>query len=64
MSSTQVAGLALARLNHASRDGRAPSSAIKGGANCATKATPGASFTGMWYPHPERLMSQSERLPS
>jgi len=64
MSSTQLAGLALARLSNLSREGRALSSAIKGGANCATKATPGASFVGMWYRHSERLMSQSERLPS
>jgi hypothetical protein len=31
---------------------------------CATRVLPGASFKSIWYFHPERLMSQSERLPS
>jgi len=62
ISTKQVAVLAVARLEGASGH-RALSSAIKPEANCA-KATPGASFTWMWYRDPERLMSQSERLPS
>lgn len=64
MSTKHVAYLALARLPESSGSHRALSSAINGGANCAPKATQGASFTGMWYRNPERLMSQSERLPS
>jgi hypothetical protein len=62
MSTQQVALLAVARPEGASGH-RASSLAIKAGANCA-KANPGASFTWMWYRNPERLMSQSERLPS
>jgi len=62
MSTKQVALLAAARLEGPSRH-RALSSAIKAGANCA-KDFPGASFTWMWYRNSERLMSQSERLPS
>jgi hypothetical protein len=64
MSIKRVAELASARLTGTSGYG-ALSSAIHAGANCATKATPGApSFTWMWYQNPVRLMSQSERLPS
>jgi hypothetical protein len=63
MSTKQLAVLAQARLAAACGHLGAPS-AINGGANGATKVTPGASFTGMWYPAPDRLMSQSERLPS
>jgi hypothetical protein len=62
MSTKHVALLTVARPEAASGLG-ASSSAIKAGANCA-KANPGASFTWMWYRNPERLMSQSERLPS
>jgi hypothetical protein len=60
MSTKHVALLTVARPEAASGLG-ASSSAIKAGANCA-KANPGASFK--WYRNPERLMSQSERLPS
>ena len=38
------------------------SPAARRGANGAEKA--GATFMWMWYRHPERLMSQGERLPS
>jgi hypothetical protein len=61
MSSKQAPGLASARLN----DGpKVPAlTSAHAGANCIGKAMPGASFTSEWY-RPERLMSQSERLPS
>ena len=62
-STKYAAALAAARLNQASGP-RTVRSAVQGGANCGTKAIPGASFTWMWYGNPERLMSQSERLPS
>jgi hypothetical protein len=62
MGSKHVAGLVLARHNQAFVV-PALTSAVKPGANCSFSAMPGASFTSRWY-LPERLMSQSERLPS
>jgi hypothetical protein len=62
MGSKHVAGLVLARHNQAFKV-PALTSAVDDGANCNLGAMPEASFTSRWY-LPERLMSQSERLPS
>ncbi|HUB70787.1 MAG TPA: hypothetical protein VL984_10230 [Acidimicrobiales bacterium] len=66
MSNKQSAQLAAARLTAAPGQNAGRPSVKSGlsGANGADKAIPGAAFTTMWYRHPERLMSQSERLPS
>jgi len=61
MSIKQATELTMARLDGASG---LPSPATRRGANGAEKANPGAAFTWAWYRHPERLMSQGERLPS
>ena len=64
MGTKQVTRLAAARLADPSGHLQA-SSAAQGMANCAIAAMPGGtSFTSKWYRNPERLMSQSERLPS
>jgi hypothetical protein len=63
MSTKQLAGLTGARVAEAS-GGRALSSLVRSGANCAIEAMPGAAFTSKWYRNPVRLMSQGERLPS
>jgi len=63
MNNAQIAQLAVTRLTTASGRG-ATSPSVQAGANGAKKAIPGAAFTAMWYRHPERPMSQSERLPS
>ena len=63
MNTQRVANLTAARPDAVSGHSTL-SSAIKPGANCAQVVLPGASFTRMWYRGPERLMSQSERLPS
>ena len=63
VNTKHAAALTAARLAQAPGQSAVPS-ALRGGANGATKAIPGTSFTGMWYRGTERLMSQSERLPS
>jgi hypothetical protein len=73
MGSTQVTGLAAARLegtcgHHgpslASSTVAAVAATMQVAADRAGTAMPGATFASKWYPNPERLMSQSERLPS
>jgi hypothetical protein len=61
MISKRAPGLACTRLN----DGlKVPVLATAhAGSNCIGTVMPGASFKSEWY-RPERLMSQSERLPS
>ena len=63
MSIMQIAGLAMVRGDAAIELGAA-SPAARGGTNRTGKSTAGVCFKWMWYVHPERLMSLSERLPS
>jgi hypothetical protein len=63
MSNTQTAQLTQARANGAFGFG-VSSPATRLGADGADKAIKGASVNRMWYGHPERLMSQSEPIPS
>lgn len=58
----QAAGLAGARLDKASK-ASALTPSVQAGGNCSIHAMQGAAFKSGWY-RPERLMSQSERLPS
>jgi hypothetical protein len=61
MSSKQAVGLARARLN---KGLQVPAlTSAHAGAICIGRSMPGASFTSGWY-RLERLLSQSERLPS
>jgi hypothetical protein len=58
----QVAGLTGACSGKAS-EASAVSPSLKAGAYRSIHAMAGANFNSRWY-RPERLMSQSERLPS
>jgi hypothetical protein len=58
----QAAGLASARLRTSSWTSAATPS-VPSGAKGTIHAMAGAAFKSNWY-RPERLMSQSERLPS
>ena len=60
-STKQAAGLTSARLRTSSATCATPS--VQAGANASIHAMAGAAFKSNWY-RPERLMSQSERLPS
>jgi hypothetical protein len=64
MSSNKLASLALTRSNQANQGPRVPAAtSAHAGAICVGKGMPKASFNSGWYRH-ERLLSQSERLPS
>jgi len=58
----QAAGLTSARLSTSS-EASAVTAPVQAGANRNIHAMPGAAFKSGWY-RLERLMSQSERLPS
>jgi hypothetical protein len=67
MSSEQLTALDLARPNQANQGPRVPvlpaPTSDHAGANCVGKGMPKDSFKSGWY-RLERLLSQSERLPS
>ncbi len=64
MSSDKLAGPTLTRPNQANQGPKVPAlTSAHAGAICVGKGMPRASFNSGWY-RLERLLSQSERLPS